>query len=56
MPPPGDGPHRYRFTLHALDFWADFPAGGFTLHDLRRGGIEDHTIATAVLTGTYERK
>ena len=56
MPPPGHGPHRYVFTLYALDFWVDLPAGGFTLHDLQRGPLAEHTLGTAELVGTYERK
>ena len=53
-PPPGHGPHRYFFTLHAVDV----PA--LEVHGRTRGALEralrDHTLATARLTGCYERK
>ncbi len=53
-PPPGHGPHRYIFTLHALsvdklDVPADASAAyvGFMIHMSRLG--------SATLTATYER-
>ena len=53
-PPPGHGAHRYVFTLHALDV----PA--LDLHGRTRAALERsvhaHTLATARLTGRYERK
>jgi phosphatidylethanolamine-binding protein (PEBP) family uncharacterized protein len=45
-PPPGDGPHSYVFTVHALDT-VDV--------ELTRASIIEHTIASATITGTYER-
>ncbi len=53
-PPPGDGPHRYIFTVHALKVdHVDVPAGataavvGYTLHG--------STLATASFTARYAR-
>jgi Raf kinase inhibitor-like YbhB/YbcL family protein len=53
-PPPGHGPHRYIFAVHALDVehtgaTADSTPAyvGFTMFG--------HTLARAVLTATYER-
>ncbi len=53
-PPPGDGPHRYIVTVHALKVdHVDVPAGataavvGFTMHA--------NTLATASLTARYAR-
>ena len=54
-PPPGDKPHRYIFTVHALDVAKlEIPAAataayvGFNVHA--------HTIAKATLTAMYGRK
>lgn len=54
-PPKGHGPHRYRFKLYALD------VDGLTVpNDAKVEQVEQeaeqHTIAKAQLTGTYERK
>ncbi len=53
-PPPGHGPHRYVFAVHALDVehtGADADASpayvGFTMFG--------HTIGRALLTGTFEQ-
>ena len=53
-PPPGHGPHRYVFAVHALDVehtGADAGASpayvGFTMFG--------HTIGRALLTGTFEQ-
>jgi Raf kinase inhibitor-like YbhB/YbcL family protein len=53
FPPPGHGPHRYVFAVHALsvarlglDAAARPAVAGFTMADL--------TLARAVLTGTFE--
>jgi Raf kinase inhibitor-like YbhB/YbcL family protein len=56
-PPPGHGPHRYFFTLYALD------RSGVGL-GLRRGArraeveraLQGHILAEAQLMGTYERR
>jgi phosphatidylethanolamine-binding protein (PEBP) family uncharacterized protein len=49
-----DGPHRYVFTLHALD------VPTLDLHEPTRQALEcslhAHTLATAQLMGRYERK
>lgn len=54
-PPPGDGPHRYVFTIYALDVPTLDGAGrdttGAKLNFLMRG----HVLATGTLTGRYSR-
>jgi phosphatidylethanolamine-binding protein (PEBP) family uncharacterized protein len=45
-PPKGSAPHHYVFTVHALDA-SDVAAD--------RAAIDDHTIASATITGTYQR-
>jgi Raf kinase inhibitor-like YbhB/YbcL family protein len=52
-PPPGHGPHRYSFRLHALDSDLDLRPGAGK-RELERG-LEGHTLAVAELVGTYER-
>lgn len=53
-PPPGHGPHRYIFTLYALDVPALAMRGG-TRAALDRS-LQAHTVATARLMGRYERE
>lgn len=53
-PPPGHGPHRYHFTLYAVDV-PSLTVKGKTRRDLE-AALEGHTGATAKLTGRYERK
>jgi len=52
-PPRGHGPHRYVFTLHALD------VPSLSLRGKSRQDLDDalgaHTLATANLVGRYER-
>jgi Raf kinase inhibitor-like YbhB/YbcL family protein len=52
-PPPGHGPHRYVFTLYAVDVPA-LEVRGKTKAALE-DALEQHTLATARLTGRYER-
>jgi Raf kinase inhibitor-like YbhB/YbcL family protein len=52
-PPPGHGPHRYSFRLHALDGDLKLEVGAGK-EDLERE-LEGHLIAVAELIGTYER-
>lgn len=53
-PPNGHGPHRYRFKLLALDVGRlDVPADALAKDVEARA--EQHLIARAELTGTYER-
>jgi Raf kinase inhibitor-like YbhB/YbcL family protein len=52
-PPPGHGPHRYEFTLYALDQSIELEPGS-TIEQLR-SAIDGHVRATATLMGTYER-
>jgi Raf kinase inhibitor-like YbhB/YbcL family protein len=52
-PCPPSGTHRYAFKLYALDSSIQFVQAP-TAADLR-GAIEGHALATATLTGTYER-
>jgi Raf kinase inhibitor-like YbhB/YbcL family protein len=53
-PPRGHGPHRYRFTLHALKEHLGLEAGA----DRRAFGraLEGKVLDRVTLTGTYERK
>ncbi|SRR6266542_2364955 len=52
-PPPG-GPHRYRFTLYALDVPTLALANG-TREELERK-IDTHVLGTAQLMGRYQRQ
>ncbi|HYY73203.1 MAG TPA: YbhB/YbcL family Raf kinase inhibitor-like protein [Solirubrobacterales bacterium] len=52
-PPPGHGPHRYSFRLHALDAELDLERGA-SKADLE-GALEGHALAEAELVGRYER-
>ena len=52
-PPPGHGPHRYEFTLSALDQSIELEPGS-TIEQLR-SALDGHVRATATLMGTYER-
>lgn len=52
-PPPGDGPHRYFFTLYALDTFLDLPssAGRPEVEE----AMEGHVVERAVLMGRFQR-
>jgi Raf kinase inhibitor-like YbhB/YbcL family protein len=52
-PPPGHGPHRYEFVLHGVREPVELDPGA-GVEELR-AAIEDRVVATATLTGTYER-
>jgi Raf kinase inhibitor-like YbhB/YbcL family protein len=52
-PPPG-GPHRYHFTLHALDAELQLPAGADRAAVL--AAVERHSLGQARLMGRYERR
>jgi Raf kinase inhibitor-like YbhB/YbcL family protein len=53
-PPPGHGPHRYVFTLYAIDVPAlDVRSRSRASFDR---ALRAHTLGTARLTGRYERK
>lgn len=51
-PPPGY-PHRYLFTLYALDRQLDLKAGSSKQQVLN--AMEGHILAQGQLTGTYQR-
>jgi Raf kinase inhibitor-like YbhB/YbcL family protein len=51
-PPPGR-PHRYRFTLYALDQPLDLKAGASKKQVL--DAMQGHILAQGQLTGTYQR-
>ena len=52
-PPPGHGPHRYYFTVYAVDVPAlDVPGGS---RDDLEAALKDHTLAKARFMGRYER-
>ena len=53
-PPPDHGPHRYFFTLYAVDV-PTLNVHGRTRKALERA-LHTHTLATACLMGRYERK
>lgn len=53
-PPPGAEPHRYRFTLYALDEPVDLEPGTATIADLR-AEIKATVKAKAKLVGRYGR-
>ncbi len=52
-PPQGAKPHRYMFTLYALDVKLDLPASS-TKADLERA-MENHVIEKTTLVGLYGR-
>jgi Raf kinase inhibitor-like YbhB/YbcL family protein len=52
-PPEGHGPHHYRFTLHALDRPLGLAPGAGKQELLE--AMDGHVLATATLTGVYER-
>ena len=51
-PPPGR-PHRYQFTLYALDQTLDLKAGASKKQAL--DAMQGHILAQGRLTGTYQR-
>lgn len=53
-PPRGHGPHRYRFTLLALDAPSLGLPDGAPFRDVERA-TRGHVLAQARLMGTYER-
>jgi Raf kinase inhibitor-like YbhB/YbcL family protein len=53
-PPVGHGPHRYFFTLYAVDV-PSISVKGNTRTALERA-LRTHTLATAQLMGRYERR
>ena len=53
-PPPGDEPHRYRFTLYALDVPTIALANG-TREELE-AKMDTHVLGTALLVGRYQRQ
>ena len=53
-PPAGDAPHRYRFTLYALDVPTIALANG-TREELETK-IDTHVLGTAQLVGRYQRQ
>ena len=52
-PPPGHGPHRYVFRLHALEGELDLRAGA-EKREVERA-LEGRSMGVAELVGTYER-
>jgi hypothetical protein len=53
-PPPGHGTHRYFFTVYAVDV-PSLGLKGKSRLDLE-DALKTHTLATAKLMGTYERR
>lgn len=52
-PPPGEGPHTYRFTLHALDQAVEVPPAAPAADLL--AAVAASTFGAATFIGTYER-
>lgn len=52
-PPSGHGTHHYRFRLHALDEATGVAPGAD--RKALEAAMDGHVLATAELTGTYER-
>jgi Raf kinase inhibitor-like YbhB/YbcL family protein len=52
-PPPGDPPHRYQFTVYALDVPA-LELGAGATYAVFRFMTREHLLATGTLTGTYQ--
>jgi len=52
-PPPGHGPHRYSFTVYAVDV-PSLSLRGDDRNDLENA-LRTHTLGTAHLMGRYER-
>jgi Raf kinase inhibitor-like YbhB/YbcL family protein len=53
-PPPGDSPHRYRFTLYALDVPSVSVANG--MREELEAAIDTHVLGTARVVGRYQRQ
>jgi Raf kinase inhibitor-like YbhB/YbcL family protein len=51
--PPSGRPHRYQFTLYALDQTLDLKAGASKKQVL--DAMQGHILAQGRLTGTYQR-
>ncbi|HEY1332971.1 MAG TPA: YbhB/YbcL family Raf kinase inhibitor-like protein [Myxococcaceae bacterium] len=54
-PPPGDPPHRYQFTVWALDVPTLAGAGSTTTYAKFRFMIRGHVLAQGTVTGTFGR-
>ena len=52
-PPKGDPPHRYRFTLYALDIPKLESAGDKLTYPRLRFMIRDHVVAQGMIMGRY---
>jgi len=53
-PPPGDQVHRYYFVVHALDV-PSLGMGADAMPGAASSAAVFHTLARAVLVGTYQR-
>lgn len=53
-PPPGHGPHHYRFTVHAVSVEA-LPVDETTPQAIARFQLHAHTLAVATITGLSGR-
>lgn len=52
-PPPGSGPHRYIFTVYALDSMLQLP--DTTTRAELEAAMDGHVVDSATLTSVYER-
>ncbi len=55
LPPPGSGPHRYRFHLYAVDQRLDVNPSQATKASLLKA-LDGHVLGQTVLMGTFEQK
>lgn len=55
LPPPGHGPHRYVFTVYAVDTRIELAPNLATAEALRKK-LAGHVLAEGALQGVYERQ
>jgi Raf kinase inhibitor-like YbhB/YbcL family protein len=53
LPPAGDDPHTYRFTMTALDTTLDLPAGA--TRDELEAAMDENRVVSHLITGSFGR-